>query len=183
MMSVVYSILFVVHLLATMIAVGSATVVDYLHLVGLRKKKLERGLVSIYPFLSRMINYTLIIIYITGAFLLYNNPYLLQSPMFIIKLALVLIVTINGIYLQRSVSPHLDKCVLKGTKYCTNSVLNSSAIAGSVSIVTWYGIVILSLTKNFGYSTMQFIFAYLSVLMFAIIVAYSVERKARKWRS
>jgi|SRR3989344_713733 len=178
----IYPIMFVVHILAAMVAVGSATIVDYLHLVGLRKKRLEKGLVTLYPLVSKMINMSLIIIYLTGIYLLIQNRELLQNSLFITKLVLVLIVTFNGIYLQKSVSPHLDKCVLKGTKYCTRSVLNSSAISGSISIVTWYGIVILSLTKNIGYSTIQFILAYLSVLIIAIGVSYAVERKARKWR-
>ncbi len=178
----VYSVLLVIHILAVMVAVGSATVVDYLHLVGLRKKRLERGLVSIYPLISFIINISLILIYITGVTLVLQNKTLLQNPFFITKIVLVLIVTFNGIYLQRSISPHLDKCVIKGTKYCKKSLLNSSAISGSISIVTWYSIVILSLSKNMGYKLEHFLAVYLSVLVIASLVAYMVERKARKWR-
>ena len=74
---------------------------------------------------------------------------------------LVFIVTLNGIYLQRLVSPHLDKCVIKGTKYCAQSVLTGSAIAGSISIVTWYSIVVLSLSKDMDYHFISFILTYL----------------------
>jgi hypothetical protein len=44
-----YSVLVVFHVLAVIVAVGAVTVVDYLHLVGLRRKKLERQLTKIYP--------------------------------------------------------------------------------------------------------------------------------------
>jgi hypothetical protein len=178
----VYSILVVIHVLAVIAAVGTVSVIDYLHLVSLRRKKLEKQLVSIYPRLSRMVNYSLALIYLTGISLVYLNKELLSSSLFLTKIFLVLIVTINGIYLQRKVSPHLDLCVLKGTKYCSSGVLYSSAIGGSLSIVTWYSIVILSMTKNLGYNFLQFLIAYFSVLLIVIFVAIHFERKARKWR-
>ena len=80
--------MFVVHILAAMVAVGSATIVDYLHLVGLRKKRLEKGLVTLYPLVSKMINMSLIIIYLTGIYLLIQNRELLQNSLFITKLVL-----------------------------------------------------------------------------------------------
>lgn len=177
-----YFVFLVVHILAGMVAVGSATLVDYLHLVGLRRKTLERGLVSIYPLVSRLINVALVFIYVSGIGLVYLNPSLLGSSLFLTKVALVLIVTVNGIYLQRAVSPHLDRCVLHGTKYCTSEVLVSSSVSGSISIVTWYSVVILSLTKTAGYSASQFIIGYLLVLAFAILTSYSLERRSRLWR-
>lgn len=177
-----YLITTIFHIIAAMIAVGGATVVDYLHIVSLRKKKLEKTLVSIYPLISKLINISLGVIYFTGILLVLQNKALLSSPLFITKVCLVLIVTLNGIYLQKSISPHLDKCVIKGTKYCTRSVLNGSAIAGSISIVTWYSIVILSLTKEMGYHFINFVMVYASVILIAITIAYNIEKRARQWR-
>lgn len=181
-MVVAYSIFIVLHIVGVAIAIGSATIVDYLHLVGLRRSYIEKSMAGIYPYMSRMINMALIIIYFSGISLVLLNPDLISNPLFLTKIALVIVVTINGLYLQRSVAPHLEKCVLNGTKYCTSSVLYSSAIAGSVSIVTWYSILILSLTKSIGYTPVQFLTGYFVVLALAIIIAYTIERKARKWR-
>jgi hypothetical protein len=110
------------------------------------------------------------------------NIELLSNSLFLLKIILVLVVTFNGIYLQKKVSPNLDMCVLEGTKYCSPGVLYSSAIAGSISIVTWYSIVVLSLTKTFGYSVSQFLTAYGIVLFSVALTAVHFERKARKWR-
>lgn len=178
-----YPVILILHILSVMVAVGSATLVDYLHVVGLRKKKLEKGLVKIYPSVSKLINLSLLTIYLTGIILVYQNSTILSNPLFITKFFLVLIVTINGIYLQKSVSPYLDKCVIKGTKYCTPYVLKSSAVAGSISIVTWYAIVILSLSKTMAYSTKSFIISYATILFIATTSAYFIERKARNWRA
>ena len=181
-MGLEYTVTLVFHIIGVTVAIGSATIVDYLHLVGLRKRSLEKGLAKIYPIISKMINTSLIIIYLTGILLVIQNPQLLQSKLFITKVVLVLLVTINGIYLQRIVSPNLDKCVLEGTKHCTKKVLNTTVISGSISIVTWYSILILSLTKEIGYSYAQFILYYLLALVIAVIVSYSIEIRARKWR-
>jgi len=176
-----YSIFVIIHVLAVIVAVGAVTVVDYLHLVGLRKKKLEKQLKNIYPSLSRLVSAALAVIYLTGIYLVYNNRILLESSLFLTKVALVVIVTINGIYLQNKVAPNLDLCVLKGRKYCSSSVLYSSAISGSISIVTWYAIVILALTKTFGYTHLEFLTSYMIILILVIITALHSERKARKW--
>jgi uncharacterized membrane protein (UPF0136 family) len=177
-----YSVIVLFHVLAVIVAVGAVTVIDYLHLIGLRKKKLEKQLKNIYPNLSRLINISLAVIYLTGIFLVIKNPALLGSSLFLTKMALVVLVTVNGIYLQKSVSPHLDLCVLKGTKYCSSKVLYSSAISGGISIVTWYSIVILAFTKNFGYTTKSFLMTYFIILILVVLVALHFERKARKWR-
>jgi hypothetical protein len=179
----IYELAVLIHVLVVIVAVGAVTVTDYLHLVGLRKKRLERQLKNVYPNLSRLISFALIGIYLSGGFLVYKNSELLNSSLFLTKIFLVLIVTFNGIYLQRKVSPHLDLCVMKGTKYCSSEVLYSSAISGSLSIVTWYAIVILAFTKNLGYNFKQFLSVYLGVLIIAILISLHIERKARKWRN
>jgi len=178
----VYSIIIVFHVLAVIVAVGAVTVTDYLHLIGLRRKNLERQLRNIYPSLSKLIMAALSFIVLSGFTLLYLKPEVLESPLFIAKLVLVVIVTLNGFYLQKKVYPNLDLCVMKGTKYCPQDVLYASAISGGISIVTWYSIVILSLTKNLGYTLNQFILVYLMVLFVVISVAFYFEKKARTWR-
>ncbi|MBM3231825.1 hypothetical protein FJZ21_00400 [Candidatus Pacearchaeota archaeon] len=81
----VFLITVIFHIIAAMVAVGSATLVDYLHIVGLRKKKLERTLVSIYPLIGNLINISLVAIYLTGILLVLQNKALLSSPLFITK--------------------------------------------------------------------------------------------------
>jgi hypothetical protein len=182
-MSLTYTATLVFHIIGVIVAVGSATIVDYLHLISLRKVKLEKGLVKIYPLISNLINASLILIFITGFILVNINPELLNSPLFITKLILVLIVGSNGLYLQRIVSPQLDKCILKGTKFCTKKVLYSSAISGSISIITWYSILILSMTKNLGYSLNNFLTAYFLILLLVIGISLYIEWNAKKWRN
>lgn len=172
----------VLHVLSTVVAVGSVTVIDYLHLIGLRKKKIEKKLFSIYPFLSELLVYMLISIYITGLILVINKPTLLQSALFLTKLILVAIVTVNGFYLKNKVSPELEACVTKGTKACSTHVLNTSVISGSLSVVSWYSIFILSITKTTGYTVFGFVKYYLLALLIVTSTLYFFEKRSRHWR-
>ncbi len=177
----IYEIIVLIHVLAVIVAVGTVSVTDYLHLVSLKRKKLEKNLKIVYPRLSNMINSSLILIILTGIVLVLMNPSLVFKSLFVLKMVLVGVVSLNGLFLQKVVSPNLDKCII-GTKHCSSSLLYSVAISGSVSIVTWFSIIILAFTKNMGYTWKQFVCYYLAVLAIAIVVSYTVERKARKWR-
>ncbi len=170
------------HIIAVMLAIGAASITDYLHVIGLRKKQLEKRFASVYPYLSKFIFTALFFIYVTGIILVMFSPALLRSPLFLTKLGLVLIVTGNGLFLQHMVAPRLDLCVLKGTKYCTQGVLYSSAIGGGISIITWYAILVLALTKDIGYSIGQFLGVYALTLAAAVTIIVRIEQKAREWR-
>ena len=177
-----YTITVLIHVLASVVAVGAVSVIDYLHLVGLRKTRLEKKLFSAYIPISKLVHYAFIVIILSGIILVISKPELLESPIFILKIALVLIVAVNGFILRKKVFPHLSLCVNRGTKYCSSDVLYSSVIAGSVSVVTWYSILILALTKNTGYTYVQFLIGYLVALGVVMLTAYLFEKKARKWR-
>lgn len=180
---VMYEVVVLFHVLAVIVAVGAVSVTDYLHLVGLRRKKLEKQLKDVYPNVSRMIHFALMVIILTGILLVMQKPSLLESTHFILKMCLVVVVTVNGIFLQKVIAPNLDLCVLKGTKYCSQNLLYTSAISGSLSVVSWYAIVVLAFTKSLGYTPLQFIFVYAIVLVIAILTAVYFERKARRWRN
>jgi len=180
--STLYIIVITLHTIAAAIAIGAVTVTDYLHIVGLRKRKLEKKLSEIYPNLSDIIVYTLIFLFLSGFAMVYLNQALLKSPFFLTKAILVILVSANGLYLQKKVEPNLNKCVMKGTKHCSRSLLYSSAIFGSFSVVTWYSILILSMTKTTGYTLKTFLTIYFIVLSIAMISAYFLEKKSRVWR-
>ncbi len=177
-----YAILVVIHILFTVGAVGAVSVTDYLHLTGLKNKIREKKLLFVYPLLGKMIIYLILGIVLTGILLIINNPSLLLSSLFRLKIALFLVVVLNGFILHGYVSPSLDKCVIKGGKVnCSRKVLLVSAFSGSVSLASWYGVLILSLTKTFGYSVKEFISVYLIVIFALFLVALFMEKRAREW--
>ncbi|MGK0209534.1 MAG: hypothetical protein ACI83O_000811 [Patescibacteria group bacterium] len=178
---IMYIISLVFHILGVAVCVGSVTFVDYLHIIGLRKRSLESKFIRIYPYVSKLINAGIIVILLSGIIMLIQKPELLASNLFRFKMALFAIVILNGIYLQKVVSPGINKCVLEGQKNCTQEILYSSSISGSISIVTWYSLVVLSITKVLQYKWYEFLSVYLLIIICAIYVAIYMEKRARKW--
>ena len=177
-----YAVVVVVHIIFAIAAVGAVSVTDYLHLTGLKNKIREKKLLFIYPLLGKMIIYLIAGIILTGGILVANNPGLLSNSLFKLKMVLFLVIIVNGWILHSYVSPSLDRCVIKGGKVnCSRKVLLVSAFAGSVSLASWYGVFILSLTKSAEYSVSDFISFYLIAIFALFLIALFVEMRAKKW--
>ncbi len=178
---VLYPTVILAHIISVMIAVGSVTVLDYFHLVGLRKRKLGLKLLYSYPLLSKLIIFALIATVFTGTLLLINHPELLSLPLFRLKVALIGIIILNAVALHKAVYPAMTKCIQEETwKYCTPKVLGISAVTGGISVTTWYAVLILSFTKEYGYSVMSFVTVYLVALASVILVARYAEEHRQK---
>lgn len=174
-------IVLIIHILSVVIAAGAVTVTDYLHIVGLRNKKIERKLLIVYPLLSQMILGSTIIIFFTGMLLIVNNPAFLASRIFQLKLFLVMVVVVNGLFLHQKVYPSMKACVEGKKNLCTKHELFVSSLCGSISLVTWYSILILSLTKQYGYTPLEFLSVYLCFLVLVFLVALLMESSQRTW--
>ena len=177
MIESLFTQMLVLHIIAVMVAVGTVTVTDYLHILGLRDPRLERKSLFVFPHLSRLIVGALIVIYFTGAYMVAAKPQVLQSELFWVKMFLVFLVTINGYFLHHAIFPKIEHGV-KNNKF-SMSILRKAAFAGSLSVVSWYGIVILALTKDTGYSALQFVIFYLAVLVIAYFGAMKIEVKKK----
>lgn len=88
-----------------MIAVGAVTATDsmliYLHF----REKFSQALSKVSLILSMVIWVGLAVIGFTGAFLIYTNPEIAQGAFFHLKMALVLVIFLNGIVLNEKVYP------------------------------------------------------------------------------
>ena len=177
-----YIIVLMFHIISSMIAVGAVTITDYFHLSGLKNRKLERKLFSVYPLLTKIIIYTIIIFTLSGILLVINNPQIIERGLFKLKMVLVVIVIINGIFLNKKVSPDFEKCALDGKKYCKKETLLYSSIAGAISIVTWYSILIIAFTKKYGYSVPQFLKYYALALIIVFFIALYIQNKSKPWK-
>ncbi|MBS3093814.1 hypothetical protein J4456_04525 [Candidatus Pacearchaeota archaeon] len=172
----VYGIILVIHLLSVVVAVGAVTVTDYLHIAGHRQKKLAQELLDVYPLLSKLISTALILVIISGTLLVYQKPEFLSKPLFQLKLSLVVILILNGLYLQKKIAPQIMICTIN-PELCSEKVKYRAAFAGILSLITWYAVTILALTKNFSYTVIQFVSVYLIVLCIAIGMTMYIENK------
>ena len=178
MFELLFTKVLVIHIISVMIAVGTVTVTDYLHILGLRNPKLERQTLFVFPHLSNLIRLALLAIYITGTMMVLARPEILSSPLFWVKLTLVGIVTVNGFILHHVIFPRIEKGIKK--KQYSTQLIRIAAFGGSLSVISWYGIVVLALTKNVGYTPLTFILFYILAAAIAYIVAVHIETQKIK---
>jgi hypothetical protein len=173
----VYLGVLVLHIFSVMTAVGAVFVTDYLHLLGLRDRVLEKRALFLYPLIGKLIVGALAGIYITGFILAAMNPAVLANSLFRLKMALVLIVTINGFILHHRVFPDLEQDILKGKM--RGATMHIAALGGSISVVTWVSIVTLSLTKTYAYDPWIFGTLYTFGVFVTYIFSIWLEDKMR----
>lgn len=161
-----YAVAVVFHVMSVLTGVGAVTVTDYLHVLSLRSKKLEKSLVHVYPLLGKLIVLSLIGIYITGTILVLKKPEVLASELFRLKLILVGIVTINGIILHKYVLPNIDKSQEK----------IYPVVFASLSIVAWYSVLTLSITKQLAYTWVQAVIFIVIMFFLTFFTALYMER-------
>ncbi len=175
MLELLYTKALVIHILAAMVGVGTVTVTDYLHVLGIRDPTIERHAHPLFPLFARLIVIALLLIYITGIVMVLAKPALLSSTLFRTKLLLVIIVTLNGFWLHKKVFPMIEACEERG--HCPRNIVYIAAIAGSISIITWYAIVVLAITKSLGYHPLLFLLLYAIAIAIAYTVAVHFEKR------
>mgnify|MGYP000369980676 CR=1 FL=1 len=178
MLEIFFAILLLLHILAVMVAVGTVTVTDYLHLLGIRDRRLEKRSLFVFPILSNLILGSLALIYITGIILVLIRPTILNSGLFQLKVALVFVVTVNGYVLHHFLFPKIRKAVQ--TNSHSEKLIKQAAFGGSLSVISWYAIVVLALTNDFEYAVWQFLILYSAALVVAYNVAVYVETQRSK---
>ena len=133
------------HIAGVIIALGSVVFVD-IALVWLKFKPKEASIIAkITPMLSLQVWLGLILISISGLLMFLPNSVIAENSVFQFKMFLVLIVFLNGIFLNVWVTPRFEKLVPEWHKN-TPKVKNFTKIAGiatAISFLAWWGIVIL----------------------------------------
>lgn len=178
MIEIAFTITLVIHILAAMVSLGTVAVTDYLHMIGLSNPKLERRTLFVFPHLSNLIWICLVFIYTSGFALAMMKPSVLDNPLFWVKFSMVFLVTINGYILHKYIFPKIEHHVR--TQTFNPSIIKKAAFGGSLSMVTWIAIVVVSITKNTGYSPAEFIASYFIVLLIAYTIALNFEAKRNK---
>lgn len=100
----------------------------------------------------------------------------LASPKFQAKLTLVFIVLISGIVFAKKVLPFLGSKEARDGQFKKH--IRLLATIGAVSIVSWYGILFLSvLPRGLAYPYRFYLGAYLAVLAGAVFVSNAILKK------
>ena len=167
------------HLLGFAVGVGGATISDIMFFKALKKRLLSNEHFGFLRVLSNTVWIGLIILIISGLAmfaLIYaeqGNLPMLASPRWQTKLTLVAIVAANGFFFMSKIFPALRSLVGQQLNLANvGPLIGRLSFSGTVSIVSWYGILIVSLLpRSFRPPYWQFMGVYLFLIVCGIIVS------------
>jgi hypothetical protein len=166
------------HLLGLTIGLGGATILDImLARLAIRGRAIQQSDADLVHMISQLVSYALVALWISGVgFLIqywYDTPELLANPKLVAKIAVVVVLTINGMVLHARVLPLLYRNVgrplfdgLKGKEQFL------MIACGAISVVSWYTPFVLGLAKELNRvvpaSTILAVYAALVIMAIAM---------------
>lgn len=174
-----YGGLFVaLHLFGSAIGLGASTVTDFLFFRFLKDFQISKSESKILSMLSQLIWFAIIVIVITGILIYIPQAQKLnQTPKFLVKAIIVLIIIVNGAFLNLLIAPKLVKISFNEEKSSkVNTIRRISFALGAVSIVSWYSAFLIGTIKNIEFSFSTIFSCYLVIIIAAIVASQFTER-------
>ncbi len=171
----------IVHFMGLALGLGAATVLDLLVLRFLITGKITQDHWKVFHFGSQVVNWGLITLWVTGfGFLAYYgvfDPEKLGNEKVWAKMTIVLILTINGIFIHSVILPRIKKQIgrplMDGMSSSQRSVF---IVSGAISAVSWYVPMMLGALPqlNFAVPMTTILLAYAALLGSAILLAHGL---------
>lgn len=174
--------LIVLHVLGTTIGFGAALFLDLFLLRNLYRRAIDGTTLQLVKFGSKLVSAGLAMLWFSGAGFLavysLTTPELLGNPKIWAKLSVVLLLTLNGVYLHRQVFIALEQCLGRPlmAQMTTRKAL-LFIIPASLSATGWGFAFVLGLVKELNNSTSVAVFmaAYCAALLATVLIASGVH--------
>ena len=173
------------HILAIALGLGGATITDIFFFKFLKDFKISEQESAMLNTLSQVIWFGLGFAILTGIGLFIpESSELLESPKFLLKMIVVSVILVNGLFLNLLVSPKLIH-ISFGERHDHHSgeltkLRKLSFALGAVSIVSWYSAFILGMLRNSPLQFSSLLGIYLVVLSLAVVASQVMEHKFAK---
>jgi len=168
------------HLLGFALGVGGATITDVLFFKFLNDFKISVEESKVMSILSQIIWVGLLFAVISGIGLYLPKAEILnETPKFLLKTLVVLVIIVNGAFLNLYVSPKLVQISWKTTALPIRSIMRFRRVAfalGGISFISWYTAFLLGFVKNVPYTFTALLGMYIGVLLIAVVGSQVTER-------
>lgn len=168
------------HLLGFALGVGGATITDIFFFKFLNDFKISPEESKVMHILSQIIWVGLLIAVISGIGLYLPNAEVLnETSKFLLKTIVVMVIIVNGAFLNLYVSPKLIDLSWQPGVLPMKPVLRFRKIAfalGAISFVSWYSAFILGFVKGIPLSLPALLTLYVGILLLAIVGSQITER-------
>jgi len=135
-----------IHILGALLAVGGVLSTDFLLFVVDLKPKFAVHMSKVAPVISTQIWIGLIVLGTSGVFIFQGRPWLTDNTFFIIKKALILLVIINGVFLNVYITPKFQSLASEWAEKTerVEDFRKIAMVSGALSFISWIGVIILS---------------------------------------
>lgn len=164
------------HMLGLALGLGAATLLDLVILRFLVRGKISLDHFNLIHFATRIVTAGLVMLWISGAcFLLHYalfDPAKLANGKIYAKIAIVLILTLNGVLIHRSILPairaRVGRSLLDGMPPLQRLAVLS---AGAISGVSWYVPLALGAIPQFNFLPITTILLVFALVLASVIIA------------
>jgi len=168
-----YLLLTIAHVVGAAVGVGAATASDTTFMRAIRNRSVSRDQLVIIRSVSRVVLFGLALVLLTGVGLLVHNPSILQQEFFQAKMVAAFILVLNGFvfhtFIERFLEEHVEREL---TQELLGHRIWVFAVAGTVSIVSWYAPLLLILVGRTGFGFWINVGIYAAVVVVGVVVAY-----------
>ena len=167
--------LLLVHLLGVALSVGSVFILDLRLATLLLGRRVNSFDVKLIETLTPLVRIGLVLLWLSGlGFLLhysFNDPHLLTNPKLHAKILIVLILTINGILVERLCLPAVMQSKGRPFFACLKLLDRSEVMTiATISAVSWYFVVALGVVKELNFSVVA-----VSILeVYCLLLAFGI---------
>jgi hypothetical protein len=188
------TILRFIHFVGLALGLGGATVLDLMLMRYFVSDKITREKFTVFCFVSRLVNAGLIILWISGILfiVLYAmfEPDKLANEKIWAKLAIVWVLSVNGVFIHGVVLPRIRAEIGKPLFFTMSSIQRHVFLAsGAVSVTSWYVPVALGalVQLNFKVPASAILTGYVIILITTIIAVQTavliIPAGIRGWRN
>jgi hypothetical protein len=171
----IYEIIVTLHVVSAAVGVGAAATSDTIFLRSIRNRIISRDQFVLIRAASRVVFGGLIILTLTGIYMMFVNPGLVRMPYFQVKMTAVLILMVNGLVFHAKLLPffkqHMD---VKLSKEHISSKQWLFAITGAVSAVSWFTALIIAVMGDTGIGYVLMAGIYIALMIGGSISAYFI---------
>ena len=171
----------ILHFFGVAIGLGGATIADILFFKFLKDFRISEWEAGTLRTLSQVIWAALAVLVLSGIGLyLPEAQELNQSSKFLVKMAVVSVIIVNGIFLNLLIAPRLVKISFdKKYDHRTGKLYYIRRLAfalGAISLTSWYFAFILGMLRFVSIDFMPLLFIYLGILSGAMVASQILER-------
>lgn len=176
-----YDFFLILHLFAMVLGLGGATYSDILLFRFLKDWEMDEKEVEVIETMAKVILIGIVLAFISGLMIfLPKAEELLQTPKFLLKNLVFIVLVINGWVLHKAILPKMIHFSFKKNHYICGSkcfhLRHASFICGAISVVSWYTVFLIGGIRTLPFTFEFLLGGYLVLLVGAIGGALFTEK-------